>query len=105
MEKMIITIMLMVRYLSAQNYIQNSGFENPSVSSYVIINFTNDFAPWLGFFEVRGGFYTIGFGQYIELEDTVNGNITQNVTLPYDGTYNLSFYRKAYNSNYSSYRL
>lgn len=63
---------------------------------------------WDGHFDVctiayRG--YGLGNGQYIDLATLQNGYLTQNVTLPFNGTYALTYRRRYDHSNYLDFHM
>ena len=74
-----------------KDYIINGGFEIPFVPDKKLIK-PSSIDGWYGKFELAGRFPGIErLSQFIDTASNSNGFIAQNVSLPNEGIYNLSF--------------
>lgn len=96
-------LFLLVCVSFAQNFISNGEFDLP----YVPRNFLADSRAdsWDGeLFEIYNYGGGLGFGQYLDIQnERGNGYILQEIQLPCEAYYILTFYRKSSDTNFASH--
>lgn len=106
---MVVFYLHLLIMLVQTNFIVDGGFEYPALLSDGFL--VNVSTYWGGvYFDLKGPtFDTFNFGhnQYLDLQSDVaeNGYIEQTISLPFNGTYELTYLQMASTTNYASYIL
>ena len=82
------------------NFVINGNFEEPYINPTSFISCASAIPGWMGLFDALGPLNEVVLNptQYVDLAcgSSTNGFISQNVTLPTDGIYQLSFHAESY---------